>query len=324
VRGRGEARGRDRLRDGGPIEIRPEVREQLERGGAVVALESTVIVHGLPAPHNLECAARMDAAVREGGAVPALVAVLDGRICVGLGPEEVAALARGPRIPKASTRDLAVLSAAGGSGATTVAATAFVARRTGIAVMATGGIGGVHRGTGRRLDISADILELGRTSVAVVCSGAKAILDLPATLEALEAAGVAVAGYGTDEFPAFYARESGLRLEHRIDSPAEAARLIRRLGELGLSGGVLLCNPPPRGSALPGQQVEAMVEAAVKAAEQAGIHGKAVTPFLLGRIAEQTAGRAVKANRALLEQNARLAGLIASACASAEEGQLAG
>ena len=296
------------------------MREQLERGGAVVALESTVIVHGLPAPHNLECAARMDAAVREGGAVPALVAVLDGRIRVGLGPEEVAALAREPPIPKASTRDLAVLSAAAGSGATTVAATAFVARRMGIEVIATGGIGGVHREAGRHLDISADILELGRTPVAVVCSGAKAILDLPATLEALEAAGVAVAGYGTDEFPAFYARESGLRLEHRIDSPAEAARLIRRLGELGSSGGVLLCNPPPRGSALPGRQVEAMVEAAVEAAKQAGIRGKAVTPFLLGRVVEQSAGQAVKANRALLEQNARLAGLIASACASAEDG----
>jgi len=298
------------------IDVRPEVAKALDLGAAVVALESTVIAHGLPSPRNIEAAERMKAAVREEGAVPAMVAVLRGSVVVGASSGEIASLAEGTDVAKATTRDLAVLAASGSAGATTVAATAFAAGREGVAVMATGGIGGVHRGGERSMDISADLAEIGRTPVAVVCSGAKAVLDLSLTLEALETLGVPVVGYGTDSFPAFYARSSGLRLEHRVDSPKEAARLIARQGRLGLPGGILFCNPPPAESALEPAEVESLVTAAVRGAEEKGIRGKDVTPFLLDHLARESAGRTLAVNLALLEDNARVAARIAVAYAS--------
>lgn len=300
----------------GWIDVRPDVAAALQAGTAVVALESTVIAHGLPAPRNLEAAERMEAAVREEGAVPAVVAVLGGSVVVGLDAEEVSLLAEGASVAKATTRDLATLAASGSSGATTVAATAFVAGRAGIPVLATGGIGGVHRGGRRSMDISADLVELGRTAVAVVCSGAKAVLDLPRTLEALETLAVTVVGYRTSSFPAFYARWSGLDLEHRVESPAEAAELIRRQRELGLPGGILLCNPPPAEAALEPVELEAWVEAAIGAAEIRGLRGKEVTPFLLERLFTESGGRTLEANLALLEDNARVAARIAVALSS--------
>jgi pseudouridine-5'-phosphate glycosidase len=298
------------------IDVRPEVAKALDLGAAVVALESTVIAHGLPSPRNIEAAERMKAAVREEGAVPAMVAVLRGSVVVGASSGEVVSLAEGTDVAKATTRDLAVLAASGSAGATTVAATAFAAGRAGVAGMATGGIGGVHRGGERSMDISADLAEIGRTPVAVVCSGAKAVLDLSLTLEALETLGVPVVGYGTGSFPAFYARSSGLRLEHRVDSPEEGARLIARQGRLGLPGGILFCNPPPAESALEPAEVESLVTAAVRGAEEKGIRGKGVTPFLLDHLATESAGRTLAVNLALLEDNARVAARIAVAYAS--------
>jgi pseudouridine-5'-phosphate glycosidase len=301
------------------IDIRPEVAKALDLGAPVVALESTVIAHGLPSPRNLEAAEIMAAAVREEGATPAMVAVLQGAVTIGLSAEEVSALAGKAGVAKATTRDLPVLTAAGAAGATTAAATAFAAARVGIAVMATGGIGGVHRGGERSMDISADLMEIGRTPIAVVCSGAKAVLDLPLTLEALESLAVPVVGYGTASFPAFYARRSGLGLEHRVDSPEEAATLIARQRRLGLPGGILFCNPPPFESALDPAELESLVKAAVEAAEKRGLQGKEVTPFLLERLAAGSAGRTLAVNIALLEDNARVAARIAAAYASLAE-----
>ena len=298
------------------IDVRPEVARALDLGAAVVALESTVVAHGLPPPQNLEAAERMTAAVREEGAVPATVAVLRGSLVVGASAEEVALLAKGADVAKATTRDLAALTASGSAGATTVAATAFAAGRAGVAVMATGGIGGVHRGGERSMDISADLAEVGRTPVAVVCSGAKAVLDLSLTLEALESLGVPVVGYGTGSFPAFYTRSSGLELEHRVDSPEAAARLMAQQRRLGLPGGILFCNPPPADAAPRSAEVESLVTAAVQAADEKGIRGKDVTPFLLGYLATESAGRTLAVNLALLEDNARVAARIAVAYAS--------
>ena len=282
-----------------------------------MALESTVVAHGLPRPINAEAAERMAAAVRAERAVPAMIGVVRGRVVVGLSEKEIGALARDPDVLKASTRDLALAAASDRNGATTVAATAFTAARAGIRVMATGGIGGVHRGAVRSFDISADLAELARTPICVVCSGAKAILDLPKTLEALETSGVLVVGYGTADFPAFYAGESGLALEHRVDSAEEAARLIRAHADLGLPGGILLCNPPPGESALGRSELERLVDGAVQAAAKSGISGKPVTPFLLDWIGRESAGRTLEVNVALLEDNARVAGRIAVATVAA-------
>ncbi len=293
------------------------MREALEGNGAVVALESTVVAHGLPRPQNVDAAKRMQAAVRAADAEPAMIGVLGGRIVVGLSDDEIGALAEDASVVKASTRDLAVVAASDRPGATTVAATAFVAAQAGIDVMATGGIGGVHRGAGHSLDISADLAELARTRIAVVCSGAKAILDLPKTLEALETLGVLLVGYGTAEFPAFYSRNSGLFLEYQVDSAEDAARLLRAQRELGLPGGILLCNPPPDQAALGRDELEILVDEAVRAAEERGITGKSVTPFLLDRIGTESAGRTLDVNLALLEDNARVAGKIAVAIAAA-------
>ena len=305
------------------IEIHPEVRDALQAGSAVVALESTVVAHGLPHPKNLEAAERMEAGVRQEGAVPAMIGVLGGRVVVGLSPEGISVLAGDAGdadVAKVSSRDLSALVASGRPGATTVAATAFVAARVGIHVMATGGIGGVHRGGEASLDISADLAEIARTPVAVVCSGAKSILDLERTLQVLETSGVPVVGYRTDEFPAFYARGSGLRLEHQVDSAEEAARLMTAGRDLGLPCGIVFCNRAPAESALDRSEVGSLIDAAIRAADESGIRGKAVTPFLLGHIGREGGGRVLEANLALLADNARVAARIAAAYASETAG----
>lgn len=291
--------------------LHPAVRAALDSGAPLVALESTLISHGLPWPENLEVARGMEAAVREGGATPATIAILDGRIHLGLEDGELEHLARTPGIAKVSRRDFPVVLARKRDGATTVAGTMIAAHRAGIRVMATGGIGGVHRGD--RTDVSADLPELARTPVLVVCSGAKAILDLPATLEWLETWGVPVVGFRTDELPAFYSRESGLGLEGRADSPEEAASIAQALWDQGFSSGMLLCVPAPEDAALPAAEVEGAIEQAVREAGAQGVRGKSVTPFLLARVAALTSGRARAANLALLRNNARVAGEVAAA-----------
>jgi pseudouridine-5'-phosphate glycosidase len=295
------------------LEIRPEVCDALAAGRPVVALESTVISHGLPRPRNLETARQMEAAVRNEGAVPATIGLLDGRLVVGLSSGEIELLARAEHVAKVSRRDLAAVLNSRRTGATTVAATMIIAAQAGIHIFATGGVGGVHRGAQYNFDISADLSELARTPVAVVCSGAKVILDLPRTLELLETLGVPIVGYGTSEFPAFYVRESGLTLDARVDSPQEAARLISVHEALGLSSGMIFCNPPPASSALGRQEVESLIEAALKSAEAAGIQGKPVTPYLLDHVAKASGGRTLEANVALLVNNARVAAQIAVA-----------
>ena len=297
------------------LDIRPEVAEALAAGRAVVALESTVIAHGLPAPRNIEAARGMAAAVRDAGAVPATVAVLDGRVRVGLSPAEVERLATADAVAKVSRRDLAAALAYQGLGATTVAATMACAARAGIRVFATGGLGGVHRGGERSLDISADLTELARSPVAVVCAGAKAILDLPRTLEVLETNGVPVIGYGTHEFPAFFSQSSGLTLPAQVDTPEAAAALLRAHWGLGLDGGVVIANPPPEEAALDAAVIEPLIARALADAEADGVRGGAVTPYLLARLAVLSDGRTIEANVALLAHNARLGGQIAAAFA---------
>ncbi len=306
------------------LAIREDIAAALAAGGPVVALESTVIAHGLPRPHNLETAREMEGAVREEGGVPATIAVLDSRLVVGLSPEQLAHLSESESVAKVSRADLAAVLASGRPGATTVAGTMIIAAQAGIRVLATGGIGGVHRGAERSLDISADLTELARTRVAVVCAGAKAILDLQRTLEYLETLGVPVVGYGTNEFPAFFSRESGLPLVHRVDTPDDVARLMAWQWELGRSGrgstgGMVIANPPPEETALPRAVVESHIAEALKSAEAAGIRGKAVTPFLLQELARRSGGRTLQANRALLVANARLAARIAVACSARRE-----
>jgi len=294
----------------------PSVRAALDAQQPVVALESTVISHGLPWPENLELARRMETIVRAGGATPATIAMLQGRVKIGLTDDEIAHLARAKGVWKISRRDYAVALAQKRDGATTVAGTMMAAHWAGVRVFATGGIGGVHRGATNAAgiggtDISADLPELAHTPVIVVCAGAKAILDLSATLEWLETHGVPVVGFGTDEFPAFYSRESGLRLEARADSPAEVAAIARELWGLGLTSGLLVCVPCPAEAARPAAEMEADNAAALGEAEAQGVRGKAVTPFLLSRVSELTHGGSKAANLALLENNARVAALIA-------------
>lgn len=301
------------------LAISDEVAAALANGNPVVALESTIISHGLPRPRNLEVAKRLETVVRESGAVPATVAVLAGRIRVGLTEEDLILLAESDAMSKISRRDLAAVLARGGEGATTVSATMIAAHLAGIGVFATGGIGGVHRGAERSFDISADLKELARTPVAVVCAGAKAILDLPKTLEALETLGVPVIGHGTDTLPAFWCRSSALRVPHRLDSPAEIAALLRVQEQLGDSTGTLIVNPIPAEVALSNEVVEQALDEALVAAETDGIGGAAVTPFLLSRLNEITKGGSLEANVALVENNARLAARIAVAMTSTTE-----
>jgi len=279
-----------------------------------VALESTILCHGLPFPANLETHRAAEEAVRREGAVPALVSVVDGVPRAGFSPAEVESLARAGRsVRKATTRDLGLLAARRESGATTVAATMAIASAAGIRVFATGGIGGVHRGVAQTFDVSADLLELSRTRVAVVASGAKAVLDLPKTLEALETLGVPVLGFGTSEFPAFWIRGSGLPLEVCCDDAREVARVVLAHWSWPGAGGVLVANPVPMEAALAKEDVDEAIERSLAAAQAAGVTGKAVTPYLLARLAEETGGRTLAANRALVVSNAAVAARIAVA-----------
>ncbi len=291
----------------------PEVAAALAEGAAVVALESTIVTHGLPWPRNLEVARAVEAAVRDQGAVPATIAVLGGRIRVGLNAGQLAGLARATGIAKLSRADLAAQMALGGDGSTTVAATMICARLAGIECFATGGIGGVHRGAAQSFDVSADLDELAQTAVTVVCAGAKAILDLPKTLEALETRGVPVIGWRTEAFPAFWSRDSGLACPLRMDSEDQVARAHRLRAALGIAGGQLVVNPIPEAAEIPSAEIAPMIDAAVAQAEAEGISGKEVTPFLLARVLDATRGRSLEANVALVENNARLAARIALA-----------
>lgn len=291
-----------------------EVERALCGGHPVVALESTILCHGLPFPANLETHRAAEEAARREGAVPALVSVVDGVPRAGFSPAEVESLARAGRsVRKATTRDLGLLAARRESGATTVAATMAIASAAGIRVFATGGIGGVHRGVAQTFDVSADLLELSRTRVAVVASGAKAVLDLPKTLEALETLGVPVLGFGTSEFPAFWIRGSGLPLEVCCDDAREVARVVLAHWSWPAAGGVLVANPVPMEAALAKEDVDEAIERSLAAAQAAGVTGKAVTPYLLARLAEETGGRTLAANRALVVSNAAVAARIAVA-----------
>ncbi len=289
--------------------VQPEVAAALGAGRPVVALESTVISHGLPYPQNRETALAMQDAVRSNGAMPATIALLGGQAYIGLSADQVEYLARGNNIAKVSRRDIAICLAQKRDGATTVSATMYLAHRAGIQVFATGGIGGVHRGS--RSDVSADLTELARTPVAVVCAGAKAILDLEATLEWLETAGVPVLGFGTDEFPAFFSRSSGLPVDARVDTVEQAAAIVRTHWGMGLGSGVLLGVPVPAEAEVVRETIETAITQALAEAE--GIRGKAVTPFLLRRVAELTGGESLEANLALLLNNASVAARLAAA-----------
>ena len=291
------------------LSILPEVNQALQAGRPIVALESTVITHGLPYPENLTLAKNMQAVIRETGAIPATIAILEGIIRVGLDEGDLERLANIENIHKISVRDIAPALALRFSGGTTVAGTLAIAQATGIKVFATGGIGGVHRQA--PFDISADLGELTKAQVVVVCAGAKAILDIPATLEVLETNGIPVIGYQTDEFPAFYSLSSGIRVSIRVDSPKEVADLAKTHWELGLGGSVLVAVAPPKEVALDPNNIETAIQTALEEASEKKIHGQTVTPFLLQRVSEITGGASLKANLSLLLNNARLAGQIA-------------
>lgn len=293
------------------FDFKDEVKEALERGKPVVALESTLISHGFPYPENLKVAGEMEEIIRGYGVVPATIAVIGGKIKVGLTKDELEFMATSKDILKASRRDLAVIAAKGLNGATTVAATMMVAEKVGIKIFATGGIGGVHRGAEKTFDISADLQELARTPVVVVCSGAKAILDLPLTKEYLETMGVPIIGFGSEELPAFYCRESGLEVDYVVDDEVEAAKIIRAMQDLGLGGGMIIANPVPEEYAISMEYMNEMIEEAVKTAEKEGVKGKKLTPYLLNKIKELSGGKSLKANIELVKDNARVAAKIA-------------
>ncbi|MBK9338227.1 MAG: pseudouridine-5'-phosphate glycosidase [Lewinellaceae bacterium] len=296
------------------LTVSPEVRAALEAGRPVVALESTIIAHGMPYPKNMETALRVAQTVRSAGAVPATCAILDGRLRAGLGTDEIERIARaGATIPKTSRRDIAYLLSQGLSGATTVASTMLVAHLAGIRLFATGGIGGVHRGAATSMDISADLQELAQTPVAVVCAGAKSILDLGLTLEYLETLGVPVLGYQTHELPAFYTRKSGFSVDYRMETPEAVARLLHIKWGLDLRGGVVIANPIPAEYALDAAVMEKAISQALAEAEQIQVKGKAITPFLLARMEQLTGGESLEANIELVCNNARLAAEIARA-----------
>ena len=299
------------------LELSPAVKAALMSGEPVVALESTIISHGMPYPQNVETALRVEDTIREAGAVPATIAIIGGRLKAGLTREEIEYLGqKGTAVTKASRRDLPVLVARGADGATTVATTMIIAHMAAIPVFATGGIGGVHRGAETTMDISADLEELGRTPVLVVCAGAKAILDLGLTLEYLETKGVPVIGYGTEEFPAFYTRTSGLKVDYRLDTPEEIAAAFCAQQEMGLGGGMLVTNPIPEEYSMDPARIKASIDQAVSDSKQLGIHGKELTPYLLARVKELTGGDSLEANIQLVLNNARLAALTAKALTS--------
>ena len=289
----------------------PEIEAALTERRPVVALESTLITHGLPFPENLRCAKNAQDQIRLQGATPATIAVLDGQIRIGLEDAELERISQDNSASKLSRHDLATACARGLTGGTTVAATMICARKAGIAVFATGGIGGVHRGWNSTLDISADLQELARTQVTVVCSGAKSLLDLPATIEMLETLGVPVVGFGTDELPAFFSAQSGISLHQFVDNLTEAADIIRARRQLDLSGGEVLAVPPPEALAVTLSDLENWTQAALAESQKKGITGKSVTPYLLGRIADLSSGATLAVNTALILNNAEIAGRLA-------------
>ncbi|WP_394979444.1 pseudouridine-5'-phosphate glycosidase [Candidatus Allofournierella excrementavium] len=293
------------------LDIAPEVRSAVEAGKPVVALESTILSHGMPYPENLTFAAEVERIIRAEGAIPATMAIIDGRMKVGLSAGELELMCKGENVAKVSRRDLPILLATGGTGATTVASTMILASLAGIPVFATGGIGGVHRGATTTMDISADLQELAHTPVAVVCAGAKMILDIGLTLEYLETMGVPVLGYNTDQFPAFYCRKSGFGVDYTAKSPAEIAKIARTKWDLGLAGGMLIGNPVPEEYALDFDEMSAVIDKALAAAEKDHVHGKNITPYLLAHIVEYTGGKSLATNIQLAYNNARLAAKVA-------------
>ena len=292
------------------LDIKPEVAEALAAGKPVVALESTIISHGMPYPQNVETALQVEQIIRDCGAVPATIAIIGGRLKAGLSAEEIEYFGKkGTAIHKASRRDLAVLCARGEDGATTVTTTMIIAHMAGIKIFATGGIGGVHRGAETTMDISADLEELGQTPVMVVCAGAKSILDLGLTLEYLETKGVPVIGFGTEELPAFYTRQSGFGVDYRVDTPEELAKIFKASHEMGLKSGMLVTNPIPEEFAMPKAVIDQAIDQAIAECNAKGIKGKETTPFLLARVAELTGGDSLASNIRLVFNNAKVAAL---------------
>lgn len=290
------------------LDVAPEVKKAIEEGKPVVALESTIISHGMPYPKNVETALNVEKVIRDNGAVPATIAIIGGRLKAGLSKEEIEYLGKtGQKVTKVSRRDLPVIVSKKMDGATTVATTMIIAAMAGIKVFATGGIGGVHRGAETTMDISADLEELAQTPVLVVCAGAKAILDLGLTLEYLETKGVPVIGYGTEELPAFYTRKSGFKVDYRLDTPAEVAAAFVAKKELGMAGGMLLTNPIPEQYAMDDKVINAAIDQAIKESVEQGIKGKATTPFLLARVVELTGGDSLESNIQLVYNNAKVA-----------------
>lgn len=310
------------MNTGGTVAVRTEVAEALARGGAVVALESTLISHGLPSPDNLELACEVEDLVREEGAIPATVGMIGGSPKVGLEADDLETLANETGIPKLSTRDLVIAAAKGSHGATTVAATAHLAALVGIEVFATGGLGGVHREARESWDVSADLMTLARTPVAVVCSGVKSILDVPATLEALETFGVPVAGFRTHRFPGFYLTDSGSPLDWSLEGEEEAARVIDALAKIGPTGsGIVIANPIPASDQLDPGLHDRVLEAALDELKRRGVRGKGVTPFLLDHFQRETAGESLKVNKRIIRDNARLAARISFSLAALRAGR---
>ncbi|MDY4490834.1 MAG: pseudouridine-5'-phosphate glycosidase [Candidatus Faecousia sp.] len=296
------------------LDVNPEVAQAIREGRPVVALESTIISHGMPYPQNVETALNVERIIRENGAVPATIAIIGGRLKAGLTPEQIEYFGKkGRAIAKASRRDLAVLCARGEDGATTVTTTMIIAHMAGINIFATGGIGGVHRGAETTMDISADLEELGHTPVMVICAGAKSILDLGLTLEYLETKGVPVIGYGTEELPAFYTRRSGFRVDYRMDTPQELAAAFKAQNDMALGGGMLVTNPIPEEYAMPLDTINSAIDQAIAECNAQGIHGKETTPFLLARVAELTGGDSLASNIQLVYNNAKLAAQTAAA-----------
>lgn len=302
------------------LDISPEVQQALDEGKPVVALESTIISHGMPYPQNKETALKVEQIIRDNGAIPATIAVIGGRLRAGLTPEEIDYLGeKGHDVAKASRRDLAVLCARGMDGATTVTTTMMIAHMAGIEVFATGGIGGVHRGAETTMDISADLEELANTPVMVICAGAKSILDLGLTLEFLETRGVPVLGYQTEELPAFYTRHSGFSVDYRVDTPEELAKIFHTKREMGIKGGVLVGNPIPEEYSMDKATIDAAIDQAIAEAEEQGIHGKETTPFLLAKVSELTGGDSLESNIQLVFNNVALGAKTAVALRNIED-----
>ena len=293
------------------LDVNPEVAAALDEGQPVVALESTIIAHGMPYPKNVETALAVEDVIRGNGAVPATIGILNGRIKIGMTKEEIEYMAHAENVMKVSRRDLPLVISRKMDGGSTVAGTMIAAHMAGIRLFVTGGIGGVHRGAGESFDVSADLEELKMTDVTVVCAGAKAILDIPATLEYLETSGVPVIAYGTDEIPAFYSRESGQQANCRLDTPEEIGDVIRMKEELGLKGGVLVMCPVPEKDEIPAAEINGVIDRAIREAEEKGVKGKDITPFLLSRVKDLTEGRSLEANIKLVLNNADIGSRIA-------------